>query len=96
MRTQAQRRRGVLGLVHLHLLDDRARAPIRGRQGVEMALEVLLDLALGLSQEAEVPALAEAPRRQPEGERAAIPQRSRELLLRRPETVPPSTEFPNR
>lgn len=66
----AERDRGVgmAGLVLLHLLDDCTGALVLGRQALKMPLEMRLDLALGLRQKAEVPAIAELPHEYTDGE----------------------------
>ena len=50
-------------LVGAHRLDHRARALVLRRQRLEVAGEVLLDLALGFGEESEIPAVAEQRRR---------------------------------
>ncbi len=46
-------------LVGAHRFDHGAGAPVGGRQRVEVARQVLLDLPLGLGEEGKVPAVAE-------------------------------------
>ena len=52
----------VAQFVLLHLLDDRARIEVLRRQAVEVSLQVPLDLALGLDDEAEALGIAGASR----------------------------------
>jgi hypothetical protein len=72
-RRSARRRHG--GLVGLHLVDDGARGGVGLRQAVEVAGQVLLDLALGLDDEAQAGAVAQPPGQQADAEGAGVPQR---------------------
>ena len=45
-------------LLLAHLLDDRAGAPVRAREFLQVPCEVILDLALGLGQERQAPAVS--------------------------------------
>ena len=62
-------------LVGAHRLDHRARAAVVRRQRLEVARQVLLDLALGLGEEGEVPAVAQRAGGRADGERAGVPER---------------------
>ena len=62
-------------LVGAHRLDHGARAPVGGGQRLEVTRQVLLDLALGLGEEGEVPAVAERAGDSADRERAGVPER---------------------
>src|SRR5258708_28624590 len=62
-------------LVGSHGGNQLARAQIRGVQRLEMAGEVLFDLALGFGEEGEIPAIAQDPGGHPQSKRPHIPQR---------------------
>src|SRR5690606_35319698 len=59
-----------------HCLEYRAAAPIAGGQPVEVAGQVLFDLALGFGDEAERPAIAEDAARGADQPRAGEPERA--------------------
>ena len=63
-------------LVVLHRHDDRARAQVARRQAFQVPGQMRLDLPLGLGHEAQAEPVAGAPGRQPQQQRAAIPERS--------------------
>ena len=73
----AARARGLAvgRLLGFHVLDDAAAAQVRGRQPVQMAGQVALDLRFGLGHEAQADGVAEHGRggAQPEG--AQVPER---------------------
>jgi hypothetical protein len=61
----AERARGMLRLVVFHLFEYRAALPVFDGQLRKMALQVRDDLALGLGEKAQVPAIAQQPRGAP-------------------------------
>ena len=65
----------VADFIVAHLGDDGARAGVLLGQFIEMAIEVMLDLALGLCDEAETDLIAEASGKRADRESAGIPQR---------------------
>ena len=65
----------MLRFVALHRFDDRASARVPRREAVQVALQVRLDLPLGLLEEAEVPRVARLAGREADRERPRIPQR---------------------
>jgi hypothetical protein len=65
----------MAGLVVAHLLDDCAAFRVARRKAVDMRREVLLDLALGFDDEAKIAAIASESGRDPDGERARVPER---------------------
>jgi len=75
---ERDRARAVARLVGAHRLDYGARAPVGRRQHVEVTRQVLLDLALGLSEEGEIPAVAERAGDGADRERARVPKRIEE------------------
>ena len=81
-RAEVASRLPVPALVVAHLRDDLAAAPVIGRQAFEVALEMALDLRLGLGEEAEAPAIARDARGEAPGERARVPQRIEEARAR--------------
>ncbi len=62
-------------LVVAHLLQDRARPVVGYGDLFQMAIQVLLDLVLGLGDEAQADPVARAPRRPADGKRARVPER---------------------
>src|SRR4026207_1217605 len=68
-------RRGGARRVGAHRLNRCARAPVGRRQSLEMPGQVLLDLALRLGEEGEVPAVAERAGDRADRERAGVPER---------------------
>ena len=69
------RRRAVARLVVAHLLDDGAALRIGGGQALHVRRQVLLDLALGFDDEAQIDAIAGDARGDADRERARIPER---------------------
>src|SRR5690606_9192350 len=65
-----------MGLVGGHLAQDRSALLIRGRQPVEVVLEMRLDLMLRLGDEAEARGVAEAAGDEADAEAAGIPERA--------------------
>src|SRR6478672_4182767 len=65
----------VAGFIPLHLFDDRPGARIRGRQAIQMTLEMLLDLAFRLDHETEADRIAGTTGDQSEAECSCIPER---------------------
>jgi hypothetical protein len=61
-------------LVVAHLVDDRAASRIGRRQAVDVRRQMLLDLPLGLDDEAEVRRVAREPGGEPDAERARVPE----------------------
>ena len=66
---------GEMGLVFLHHPEDLAAALVGGRQGLEVLVQVGLDLALGFHHEAQVPAVAAQAGRGADRIAAGIPER---------------------
>src|SRR5258706_12586646 len=62
------------GLLPLHALDHRECLGVAASEPVDMSLQVLLDLALGLGEKSEIPALSQPPRGIAESERTRVPQ----------------------
>src|SRR5690348_11132852 len=62
-------------LIVAHRSDDGPALDVRGWQAIHVTREMLLDLPLGLDDEAEVRAISRDPRGQPECERTGIPER---------------------
>ena len=65
--------RRMLDLVLRDLVHDRPRLQVLGWKATEMILQMMLDLALGLREKTEVPAVAEHSSRGTEQKRTAIP-----------------------
>src|SRR6185503_3695111 len=74
-RAEALRALAVARLVAAHGLDQGARARIAFRQRREVTREVLLDLALGLGEEREIPAIPGGAGGRADGQRARVPER---------------------
>src|SRR5882757_3440278 len=62
------------GLLPLHALDHRQRPGVAPAETIDMSLQVLLDLALGLGEKSEIPALAQPARGKADRERSRVPQ----------------------
>ncbi len=64
----------VMDFIVPHLLDHGARKLIIGRQPIQVAVQMLLDLAFGLGHETQAHAIAGTSGQQPDGECAAVPE----------------------
>ena len=62
-------------LVGFHGFEDGAAAPVFRRQGLQVFFQMRFDLAFGLDDEAEVPAIAAKPSRESDRVAAGIPER---------------------
>ena len=67
--------RRMSGLVVLHLFDDRSGTRVSGGQPVQVTLEMLLHLALGLDHEPQTDRFAGTAGEQADSESARIPER---------------------